>query len=797
MILPLLVFLVVLIAVLVSFKREHFQTTPASQTQTTPITTSPPETDEVDSHAPNTTLITFIVNNRTGNYSTVTSDQTAKTSLINLINPAIVSEFNDIDLDGSMISVNFRDYEAPTSTRPSATLPSATSSSTQTTSVTDNTVAKSEVSVQISKYYTTLFLTPHINNLKSTFFGDISTYITLSVGNILELYPYDDGEYIKVTSTEAQVEGTSQSVTEPVVTRKVKKPMTDEELLSKQSCVDKENKCNLGYKPYSVLEFNGINSATNKKFTDNEVEMKKTQFSERCGNEQDTEERVCCDPNDYNLQAIYSNLPKELRQKYKKVVVDKCNNKINKIKVCNDDNCKSIEDIVRPATAYELCKLQNVEDSDINDDGIVSKEKLVPDCYEGRCLNSFKLLEVNPQNNNEKITNHYYLIDAVKNNDLNYIKSYFSDKYNNVNESLEYGYPGNTILHQAVFDGMDEIVGYLLTHRADLSKVNKDGNSALHIAAFKGNYNGVHRLIKLGASINCENNMGDTPLHCGVRSGSYNTVLILMNNGASVVLSSRNNHGETPLHTAVVSNKKNLKIVELLVENGSDVHNINKYDKTILGSLEDEPVTVTKESIRTYLQRIYYYKYDENEYNKILSNFPETRPYEVDTSIPEGMEKDFVNYNPRINYKELIKYDNDEHLSDKNLYVKKHVKSMKENIPEQYFNNKNNSVRNNSSEDSFNTNTKKYNKNSEEEDSEEYTEENVTVEHFENELNKINESNTNEHLNNSISNKSSIKLTQNPKSFDKMLIYGSFGSLTLLILILVIIYLKRTRLIRI
>ena len=793
MILPLLVFLVVLIAVLVSFKREHFQTTSASQSQTNPVVTRAPESTGVQIDAPDTTFIRFIVNNRTGNYSTTTSDQTAKTSLINLINPAIVSEFNDMDLDGSMISVYFKDYEEST---PTETTPSTTLSSSQTTASPENTVAKSEVIVKIEKYYTMLFLTPHINNLKSTFFGDISTVITLSEGNILELYPYDDGEYIKVTSTRHTPEATEPAVTEPVVTRKVKKPMTNEEMLSKQSCVDKEKNCNVGFKPYSILEFNGINTTTNKKFTENEIEMKKKQFSERCGNEQDAEQRVCCDPNDYNLQAIYSNLPKELRQKYKKVVVDKCNNKINKIKVCNGDNCKSPEDIVRPATAYELCKLQNVEDNDINDEGIVSKEKLVPDCYEGKCQSSFKLLELNPQNNNEKMTSHYYLIDAVKNNDLNYIKSYFSDKYNNVNESLEYGYPGNTILHQAVFDGMDEIVGYLLTLQVDLAKVNKDGNSALHIAGFKGNYNGVHRLIKLGASVNCENNMGDTPLHCGVRSGSYNTVLILINNGASVVLSSRNSHGETPLHTAVVSKKKNLKIIELLVENGSDVHNINNYDKTVLGSLEDEPLTVTKESIRTYLQRIYYYKYDEEEYNKILSNFPETRPYEVDTSIPEEMEQDFDNYNPRINYKELIKYDNDEHISDKNLYVNKHVKSVKGNIPEQYFNNKNNVASNNSNEDSFNTNTKKYSENNESEDDEVYTEENVTVEHFENELNNIDNINNEESVAQTES-ESNIKLTQNPKLLDKMLLYGSFGSLAVLIVILVIIYLKRTKVLRI
>ena len=96
------------------------------------------------------------------------------------------------------------------------------------------------------------------------------------------------------------------------------------------------------------------------------------------------------------------------------------------------------------------------------------------------------------------------------------------------------------------------------------------------------------------------------------------------------------------------------------------------------------------------------------------------------------MEKDFNNYNPRINYKELIKYDNDEHISDKNLYVNKYVKSVKENIPEQYFDNKNHYVSNNSDEDSFNTNTKKYIKMMKKKTPKEYSDENVTVEHFNN-----------------------------------------------------------------
>ena len=85
--------------------------------------------------------------------------------------------------------------------------------------------------------------------------------------------------------------------------------------------------------------------------------------------------------------------------------------------------------------------------------------------------NIHKLSRSRRSDQNQRITNHYYLIDAVKNNDLNYIKSYFSDKYNNVNESLKLD--TNTILHQAVYDEMNEIVSYLITHNG--VGVNKDG----------------------------------------------------------------------------------------------------------------------------------------------------------------------------------------------------------------------------------------------------------------------------------------------------------------------------------
>ena len=576
MILPLLVFLVVLIAVLVSFKTEHFQgaqttvMSPSARLATTPAVLHSHE----DKNTPNTTYISFLVDNSSGKYSEVSSDTSFKTNLENLIVPRIITEFNDMDLDGGDIQVLFKEIESNTPTQP-------------TGATTIASIDKSEVTIVIPKYYTQLQYTPHINNLKSSFFGDLHNRIALTTTTFLQMYPFDNRNYINVVSVEREAEDPKPTPTVvPKPTRASARPLTDEEKLSKKACVDKEKNCNIGFKPYSMFEFNSKNPATNKPYTENEKQTKIEQLNERCENEADSEQRFCCDPNDYKLQAVYSSLPRELRQKYKKIAVDKCNNTIKEIKVCDGDNCNPQTDIIRPAKAYELCKLQKVTDNDIGEDGVVPKQKLVPDCYEGKCVNSFKLLDINPDDSNEKITNHYYLIDAVKNNDISYIKSYFSDRYNNVNESLEYGYPGNTILHQVVYDGMNEILDYLLTLKVDLSKVNKDGNSVLHIASFKGNYNGVHRLIKLGASVNCENNMGDTPLHCAVRSGSYNTTLILINNGASAVLSIQNKHGETPLHTAVVSKKKNLKIIQLLVENGSNVHNINKYKKTVLASLK-------------------------------------------------------------------------------------------------------------------------------------------------------------------------------------------------------------------
>ena len=518
-------------------------------------------------------------------------------------------------------------------------------------------------------------------------------------GGVLDPYAYKLIEYIEDSLSTTSLNQTKDKLfkygyleySKPQSTMPVGKQdnkLSIEQILSKRACIHTKDKCNIGFKPYSNLVLETKNPKTKKTYTDDEKTSIKKRLSERCENEKDTKEQFCCDPLDTKLDKINSFIPKEVKRKFKNIVVDTCNNKIKSIKVCNTKtkNCNPIEDRSREATSYELCKLQTIKEEDINDKGIVDINKLKPDCFEGRCEHASKLLEIQPDNEreNQTITDHYYLVDAVKSNNVSYIKSYFNDRDHSVNEKLEYGYPGNTILHQAIFDKMDDIVEYLITLNVNMSLVNKDGNSALHIACLKGNYNATHKLIKLGASVNCTNEMKDTSLHCAVRSGSYNTVQILLNNGATATIDANNDHKETPLHVAVVSRKKNLKIVQVLVEYGAEIHSFNKYSKSIMKSLMEQKKTIVRETIRTFLQRTYYNKYSDEDYNKMLSDYPEIRPFDIDTDVPKHLEEDYQDYKDRINYKELIKYE-DEFSSNRGLYLDKETKVLKAGIDSKYF----------------------------------------------------------------------------------------------------------------
>ena len=120
----------------------------------------------------------------------------------------------------------------------------------------------------------------------------------------------------------------------------------------------------------------------------------------------------------------------------------------------------------------------------------------------------------------------------------------------------------------------------------------------------------------------------------------------------------------------MAGNKKNFKLVELLVGNGADVHNIDKYKNTILKTLAKQDKSISSEEIRTYLQRIYYQKYDEDEYSKLLNKYPEIRPFYLDTDIEDKLERDFNEYDNKVTYKNLVSYGNED-IKNRNLYGKR------------------------------------------------------------------------------------------------------------------------------
>ena len=467
-------------------------------------------------------------------------------------------------------------------------------------------------------------------------------------------------------------------------------------ILTKHACTNTDGSCALAYEPYNEFEFSTFNptSFPRRKYNTQEIKDIKKRFSNKCKSEKGKENR-CCDPRDGFLEYKRNKIPKYYLDKFKYVDVTKCNNKIEKMKVCDNENIEMCgEGSWRTPTTYELCKLMKLDKTAYENKKNINIATLTPDCLTNKCSNDNDIfLKINPgPDNDEKVTEHYYLINAIKKDDVDYLKDYYEKNNNSVNEQLLYGYSGNTGFHHAVYYDSLKCVNYLLTTNFDYSNLNKDDNSVLHITCLKGNYDIVFNLLKHGSRIECKNKYGDTALHSAVRSGSYNCVKILLKNNGVGCISIKNKYGEIPLHTAVLpvrydqeldeDKKKELKdrmnfnIVKILVDYGSDIHSKNKDGDIILKTLSNKDKSLVREQIRTLLQRKYYYKYSSDEYNKILNNFPEVRPFELNTDVDKDLEQKFDNYKDEIDYKNLISYD--ENLRDSELYVKKITKALKD-----------------------------------------------------------------------------------------------------------------------
>ena len=100
------------------------------------------------------------------------------TSLTNAIITNIIQVFNDEDLDGSLIDVSYAIQRLVIDLM--------------------GQLLFQKINLKlwlVYHHFISIFLNQKINNLRSSFFGDVNNQITLSEDNILEMYEYDDGTY--------------------------------------------------------------------------------------------------------------------------------------------------------------------------------------------------------------------------------------------------------------------------------------------------------------------------------------------------------------------------------------------------------------------------------------------------------------------------------------------------------------------------------------------------------------------------------------------------------------------------
>ena len=235
-----------------------------------------------------------------------------------------------------------------------------------------------------------------------------------------------------------------------------------EKKMTKLSCNNQNEKCLLAHEPYAEDDF--IDDQYNK-LNEKQIDGIKKRFYNKCKMNKDYKVDKCCD-NTMNYDT--SELSEDFLNKYKYVDIDKCGNNITKFRVCDSDDCGDGNWFA--PSGYEYCKLLNVGSGDIDSDKNVSLDKLNIDCHDSKCNNNSVFLTINnKENRNEIITEHYYLVDAVKKDNSTYLIEYYNDYSKNVNTKLEYGYPGNALLHEILYYNAKNCLEYILTKDCDLS----------------------------------------------------------------------------------------------------------------------------------------------------------------------------------------------------------------------------------------------------------------------------------------------------------------------------------------
>ena len=131
------------------------------------------------------------------------------------------------------------------------------------------------------------------------------------------------------------------------------------------------------------------------------------------------------------------------------------------------------------------------------------------------------------------------------------------------------GSGGQSPLYSVAYYGDLELVGALLSHKADIKAHDRRDRTPLHTASQGGHGNGpkvVQLLLEHEADPNARTSDGETPLHHASHHGRCEVARLLLKHGAD--LNARTRDGSTPLHHASLYRQRG--VAQLLLEHGAD-----------------------------------------------------------------------------------------------------------------------------------------------------------------------------------------------------------------------------------
>ena len=135
---------------------------------------------------------------------------------------------------------------------------------------------------------------------------------------------------------------------------------------------------------------------------------------------------------------------------------------------------------------------------------------------------------------------------------ITYIVS--TNLYGMKSKSVQGSLPQGISIHEAVRQGIVDIVKKHLDNGISPDAQNPYGSPPLHIAAQNGHKDCVEALLKKGAQIEAQNSYGSTPLHGVAYKGHKDCVEALLKKGAHI--EAQNSDGWTPLHLAAYNGHK-------------------------------------------------------------------------------------------------------------------------------------------------------------------------------------------------------------------------------------------------